>query len=145
MQHQGALTTFDFSRQSMQPDVDGLHPEMSKITLLCKFEQIPLIVSYVFLLQCAWLDLSGLLFQSGLSSALATWSVKKSLYLRPVWYAFVWITLGLFVVQRIAAGQSIDKDFVFQFSHTYLLFKGVIMSGKDYRQRKPPVRQVNRR
>ena len=90
---------FHFSRQTMQPDVDGLHPEMSKITLLCEFEQIPLIVAYVLLLQCAWLDLSGLLFQSGLSSALATRSVKKSLYLRPVWYAFIWIILGLFVVR----------------------------------------------
>ncbi len=56
-----------------------------------------------------------------------------------MWYVFGWITLGLFVVRRIAAGQSIDKDFVFQFNHTYLLFKCVIMSGKDYRQRKPPV------
>jgi hypothetical protein len=60
-----------------------------------------------------------------------------------VWYAFIWIILGLFVVRRIAAGQSIDKDFVFQFSHTYLLFKGVIMSGKDYRQRKPQVRRAD--
>jgi hypothetical protein len=74
----------DFSRQSMKPDVDGLHPEMSKITLLVEVEQIPLIVSYLLLFQCTWLDLSGLLFQSGLSSALAARSVKNKFYLRQV-------------------------------------------------------------
>ena len=85
-------------------------PEAStKITQL-ELEQLSLIASYLLLFQCAWLDLSGLLFQSGLSSAFATRSLKKILQ---VWYAFVWVTLLLSVARRIAVGQLIDKDFFF--------------------------------
>ena len=122
---------------------DGLMPEASKIALF-GFEELSLLASYLLLFQCAWLDLSGLLFQSGLSSAFATRSLKKFLHSRQVWYAFVWVTLLLSVARRIAVGQLIDKDFVFQLSHNYLLFKGIAMSGKDYRQRKPPMRMAEK-
>ena len=49
-----------------------------------RFKHFLLIASYLLLFQCAWLDLSGLLFQSGLSSAFATRSLKTFLHSRQV-------------------------------------------------------------
>ena len=73
------------SRHSMHTTCgDGLMPEASKIALF-GFEELSLLASYLLLFQCAWLDLSGLLFQSGLSSAFATRSLKKFLHSRQVW------------------------------------------------------------
>jgi hypothetical protein len=106
-------------------------------------DQSILLASSLLLFQCAWLDLSSLLLQFGLSSVSATRSVNKFLLSRPVKCTLVWITLGLFAAKRIESGQLIDEDFLLQLSHFYLLHKFVVMNNKDYKHRKPPMRRAD--